>query len=313
MTITDGSGVVIMSGLALLNYTRTWTEFNNDGDELQIWRMMAKTDLTRAVTTTPCPVPLCLATVPAAFFYGHIDYAFNCIDGTWEVATSLFHSCDRFIHHPTASSIPGPHHPGIAYAIVGPDVPDNPFVPSILTPFTGSITGGAIREVTVPPISCWTEDPLVTGGLGINLQGCACPLSLSPAQYATQPFSANGSCGGSLSSILTPTPYPWKHMITTSLGTWTGVGSGTPYPGNENLWANEGFFFVTDGCTGIWRIECLYGVMTDQGFPVTPDTARPWLTMRMIDLASNWDSSGGITPPFVGETMRMSHTIHANF
>jgi len=106
MTITDLTGTVLMTGLGTLVYTRTWTEFNNDGDELQIWRMMIKTDFNPSVSTPPCPVPLCLITVPAAFFYGHVDYAFNCIDGTWEVATSLFHSCDLLIHHPTASSVP---------------------------------------------------------------------------------------------------------------------------------------------------------------------------------------------------------------
>lgn len=313
LTVDDISGSGLMSGLVFLDYTRTWTEFNNDGDELQVWRMAAKTDLMLSGTTVPCPVPICLAAAPTAFFYGHIDYAFNCVTSGWEISASLFHSCDRFIHDPIASSIPAPHHPPTAYAIVGPDVSSNPFVPTILSPFTGPITGGAIRRVAIPGTPCLTEDPLVSGGLGLNLQGCACPLSLSPAQYSTQPFSAVGSCGGTFSAINTPPPHFWKRMITTSLGTWTGAGPGTPYPGNENLWANEGFFFVTDVCTGITRVESHYGVMTDQGFPVSPDIQRPWLTMRMIDLASNFDSSYGFFPPFVGNVMTTSHTIHANF
>ncbi len=313
VTINDGSGLPLMAGVVSLDFTRTWTEFNNDGDELQVWRMVAKTDLMLAGSSVPCPVPPCLSASPTAFFYGHVDFVYNCINGTWELSTSLFHTCDLFIHNPTASSIPGSYHPGIAYAIVGPDLPANPFVPIPLTPFTGPITGGAIRRVAAPGSVCWHEDPLVTGNLGMNLQGCACPLSLSPPQYATQPFTAAGSCGSAHSSILTPPPYFWKHMITTSLGTWTGVGPGTPYPGNENLWANEGFFFLTDGCTSNTRVESHYGVMTDLGFTVTPDIQRPWLTKKMIDLASNFDSSNGLVPPFVGHVMTTNHTIHANF
>jgi hypothetical protein len=313
ITVTDGSGITLMAGNVHLDYTRTWTEFNNNGDELQVWRMMAKTDLMLVGSSAPCPVPICFAAAPTAFFYGHIDFAYNCNNGNWEIAFSLFHSCDRFIHDPTASSIPAPHHPPTAYAIVGPDVSTNPFVPTILSPVTGPITGGAVRRVAVPGTVCWFEDPLVAGSLGLNLQGCACPLSLTPPQYSTQPFSAIGTCGGSFASILIPAPHSWWHMITTSLGTWTGVGSGTPYPGNENLWANEGFFFFTDGCTSTTRIESQYGVMTDSGFQVVPDTQRPWLTMRMIDLASNFDSSFGMVPPYVGHVMTTSHTIHANF
>jgi hypothetical protein len=302
-----------MSGMGMLDYTRTWTEVNDSGDSLQVWRMMVKSDLRLAGPPAPCPVPLCFSASPTAFFSGHIDFAFNCTTGIWEAAASLFHSCDLFIHNPNASSIPGPLHPGIAYAIVGPDVPANPFIPSILPPGTGPMVGGATRRVAVPGTVCWNEDPLVGGNLGLNLQGCACPLSSSPAQYATQPFGAAGSCGGAFNAILTPNPYPWKRMITASLGTWAGSGPGTPYPGDENLWANEGFFFFTDGCTSNTRIEGFYGVTTSKGFTVVPDAQRPWLTDRMLDLASNFDSSNGMAPPYVGNVMQTSHTIHANF
>jgi len=313
ITITDASGLPILTGTLVLDYTRTWTEFNDDGDELQVWRMVTKTDLMLSGSSSACPVPACLSTVPTAFFYGHLDFAYNCNNSTWEEAASLFHSCDLFVHDPTASSIPGPQHPPVSYAIVGPDVSTTPFVPAILPPIAGPITGGAIRRMAVPGATCWTEDPLTAGNLGINLQGCACPMSLTPAQYATQPFSAVGACGGNFSALLTPPPHWWKRMITASLGTWTGSGAGTPYPGDENLWANEGFFFFTDGCTGLTRVESHYGVTTDQGFTVIPDSQRPWLTMKMIDLASNFDSSNGFSPPFVGNVMTTSHTIHANF
>lgn len=313
LSVTDGSGLSLMSGVGILDFTRTWTEINDDGDELQVWRMMVKSDLMLAGTAAPCPVPICFAAAPIAFFSGHIDFAINCNTGSLETSASLFHTCDRFIHDPNASSIPGPQHPGISYAIVGPDVPANPFVPTILSPITGQITGGASRRVAAPGTVCRSEDPLVAGNLGLNLQGCACPLSWTPAQYSTQPFAASGSCSGAFSAILTPNPYPWKRMITTSLGTWTGSGPGTPYPGDEALWAEEGFFFFTDGCTSNTRIESFYGVMTDKGFTVLPDAQRPWLSDKMIDLASNFDSSNGLFPPFVGNVMATSHTIHANF
>ena len=102
-------------------------------------------------------------------------------------------------------------------------------------------------------------------------------------------------------------------MITTSLGTWTGSGPGTAYPGNENLWACEAFFFYTDGCSGVTRVEMHYGSMTDQGFSVLADIQRPWLTQSMVDMASNWDSTSGTTPPYVGMALRSQHVIHANF
>ncbi len=313
LTVTDNSGLPILSGLGTLDYTRTWTEFNDDGDELQVWRMMVKADLMLAGTTAPCPVPICLSAAPTAFFYGHIDFAHNCNSGIWEVSASLFHSCDRFIHHPASSSIPGTYHPDITYAVVGPDVPANPFVPANLAPIAGPITGGAVRRVAVPGAACRTEEPLPAGSLGLNLQGCACPLSPTPTQNATQPFTATGSCGGAFNAMLTPNPHWWKRMITTSLGMWTGSGPGTPYPGDENLRVNEGFFFYTDGCTSNTRIESFYGVTTSDGFTVVPDAQRPWLTEKMIDLAGNFDSSNGLNPPYVGNVMTTSHTIHANF
>jgi len=95
-------------------------------------------------------------------------------------------------------------------------------------------------------------------------------VSISPAQ----PFRADGRCNSIFLSAWSPGPFWWHRMITVSLGTWTGSEPGTPYPGDENLWANEVLFFYTDGCPPSQRIEMHYGVMTDQGFTVMPDNSR---------------------------------------
>jgi hypothetical protein len=313
LSVDDASGVSILSGLLELDYSRTWTEFNDDGDELQVWRMLAKTDMRASGTSGACPVPACLATGATAFFYGHIDYAYNCSTTNWEVAISLFHPGDLFIHNPASSSIPGPYHATRSYALVGPDLPANPFSPTLLPPVTGAVTGGAVRRVAPPGAACAFEEPLTSGNLWTFQQGCACPLNPAPLQYSAQPFWANSSCGSGFLSLWTPAPHWWRRMITISLGTWTGSGPGTPYPGDENLWANEVVFSYTDGCSSTTRIELHYGVMTDQGFAVVPDTQRPYQTMRMIDLASNFTAAGGLVPPYVGSVVRTTHVVHANF
>lgn len=313
VTVSDGSGTVVLTGLLLLDYSRTWTEFNVDGDELQVWRMLAKADMMRSTGSGPCLMPACLPFGFTAFYYGHVDYAYNCSSGGWEVALSLFHPGDLFVHNPASSSAPGSFHNPRSYALVGPDTAANPFSPTLLPPVTGPVTGGAVRRVPVPGGACSTEEPLTVGNLWTIQQGCACPLSPTPQQYALQPFWANGACGSSFTSMWTPSPHYWHRMVTISLGTWTGSGPGTPYPGNENLWANEVVFFFTDGCSGVTRVEFNYGVTTAQGFTVMADTQRPWLTQRMLDLASNWNSSGGIVPPYVGSVIRATHVTHANF
>ncbi len=314
LSVIDTAGTVIMRGTMTLDYTRTWAETNFAGDPLQCWRFMAKVDLFASAPGLPCPVPA--GTAPTSFYYGYLDVVLNCNTGGFEFANVLFHSCDLFIHNPAVSSIPGPHHPASSYALVAPVTAANPFLPLPLPPIFGPVTGGATRLSALPGATCLNDELIPAGGanLGLIAQACACPFNLAgPLQYSAQPFTGTSICGTGTASIWTPFPLPWLHLITTSLGFWTGGGPGTPYPGPEAAFVNEGFFFTTDGCFGIPFIQVYYGAMTDQGFPVTPDAARPWQTPRMLDLASNYSRSMGITPPFVGTVRPTARLIYVNF
>lgn len=154
------------------------------------------------------------------------------------------------------------------------------------------------------------------GSLGFVGQACACPLDLSgPLQYTALQFGFNGTCNPPASStaIGTPPPMPWIAMIAVGLGTWTGTGAGTPFPGPEIVWANESFQFYSGNCSPPPSIDVDYGVMTEGGFSVLPNIDRPGLTDRMLDIASNYSATSGISPPFVGTAERTQHIIQMSF
>ncbi|MEQ8768096.1 MAG: hypothetical protein RL885_29605 [Planctomycetota bacterium] len=302
-------------GSAHMDYTRTWEETNDDGQTLQVFRFLVKVDMT-ASGTFVCPIAS--ATEPTHFYHGFLDYAFNCSTGQWEPATALYHSCDVYGHNPVTSAVPGAHHPGLSTAIVGPITTANPFSYTIEVPFSGPVVGGAMRTQTPPSsLSCSTEEPIAAGGANLGYIGsaCACPLSLTPPNiYSAQPFSGGSTCGSSFGSILTTLPLQWIHTISQSLGRWTGSGPGTPYPGNKKIWSNEAFYAYTEGCTSDLHVDMSYGVLTAEGFPVTPDLNRPWQsTSNTIDIASNFSKTTGIVPPFNGAVFETNHLIYANF
>ncbi len=323
LTILDSTSTPVLSGFMRLDYSRTWSETNFDGDSLQVWRFLAKVEIS-AVTGAPpgCPVPQCLSIYPDAFFFGHLDYALNCSTGNFEPAFSLFHSCDVLVHNALLSSDPGPAHPSVSFAIVGPDVPANPFVPGISPPFSGAATGGAIRNVgPVGSATCLAEEPIAAGGANLITlgSGCICPLSAFPPQYTAQIYTGTGTCpgggspGSDFDSILTPPPLLWVHSITASLGRWNGTGPGTPYPGPEGLWTKEGFFFHGDTCALDLRVEFHCGVMNAGGFPVVPDSLRPWQTQNSVDMASNYSQLAPFPGPWVGFQIPTRHVTHSNY
>ncbi len=305
----------ILSGTARLDYTRTWEEINDDGQSLQVYRFLMKADLVAAGTLV-CPIAS--ATEATHFFYGYLDYAFNCASASWEPATALYHSCDVFGHNAATSAVPGPHHPSLSVGIVGPDTPANTFSMTVEMPFSGPAVGGAMRVQTPATASlCNTEEPIAAGGatLGYIGSACACPLGFAPPNiYSAQPFSGTSTCGSSFNSLFPGSPLLWIHTISQSFGRWTGSGPGTPYPGNEKVWSNEGFYAYTEGCTSDLHVDMQYGVLTAEGFTVVPDASRPWQsTQNFIDLASNFSKTSGIVPPFNGVLFETNHLIYANF
>ncbi len=326
MFVKDILGQMIMRGELHLDYSRTWTEQNFDGDDLQCWRFLAKIDL-YAITgqgTGPCQVPA--GDEPQAFYYGYYDLVLNCRTGGYEHAICLFHSCDAFVHNPKTSTVPGVFHPQVSYALVAPVSLANPFVPTPLPPFFGPMTGGGFRYASggLLPWKCPTEEPLwVDNPLGHTAtlllgQDCVCSDNTSqPLQYSYLYFTALGQCGMSFNSIDTSNAYPWKHLVTASLGTWTGTGAGTPYPGPEAAWVTEGAFKSKTGPCGrltVMRGEGAYGALTEGGFPVFPDADRPGQTDRMLDLATNFSKIFSILGgPYNGSVNKTNRLIYANF
>src|SRR5262249_22501408 len=129
LTVLDQiSGLQLLTGKMLLDYTRTWTEVDPNGNLMQVWRFTVKADLSIPPNGLPvnCPTPPCLAPIgpdPTAFFYGYMDYAACGTAAGFQNVLVLEHMPDRFVHAPGFSSMPGVFHPGGSYAIIAPDSP----------------------------------------------------------------------------------------------------------------------------------------------------------------------------------------------
>ncbi|QDU65437.1 hypothetical protein [Engelhardtia mirabilis] len=320
LRVTDCSGIVLMSGALELDYTRTWEETAVPGTVgTQVWRFAAKIDFGGSFTATPvCPVPPDLGPYPTSFWYGYFDVAEDCFAGTVENALVLFHNCDAFTHHPTLSSQPGTFHPTSTYAIVAPDTPGNPFLPTSAPLPGGPIVAEAMRRLdpSLPPGVCLAEEPVLQGGLIPIGSGCLCPLSLAPAQNTASTLFGNGVCGGSFLSLNFWPVAPWLDFTTASIGTWTTTAS---YPGPERVSAAEGVFLYRDVCdpTGVLAqsIDVFYGAVTQGGYLVLPTSPIAPTTDRFIDLASNYSHTlpAPVTFPVFGTVKPTKHLIYVNF
>lgn len=338
MRVFDCStGAVLLIGDCILDYTRTWVERGVDtagnAFEYQAWRFCLKADLglTQPGAFSPtCPVPQSLAVLPSAFFYGYVDYARDCINGTTSNALVLFHNCDHFMHN-ALSDFPGVFEPTTTYAIVGPDTPANPFVPAnTIMPPGGPLVGEATRTVTDifgAPI-CTTEDPISSGLLLPFFQLCFCPFSIGSPYQTLSLFEGTMSCfdpvtllSGSFEALNFFPTVPWPWLVSSDIGSWTTDAS---YPGPERVWASEGFFRYTDSCiastipgTNPNSVDIFYGATTAEGLPVFPVVAsQPTpMTDKMIDLASNFSyrlGGTGVTLPILGSIRPTDHLIYAN-
>jgi hypothetical protein len=324
VTVSDTTtGVPILTGTLVLDYTRTWLETDTVGNVTQVWRFLAKGDLsvvTAGVTPT-CPVPPCiLPTGPyqTAFFHGYLDYAVCDPTTPYENALVLYHACDRFIHAPGLSDKPGTFHPEHSYAIVAPHSAAQPFVPSNAIAPGGLLVGEAARTVNnpaIPPTVCTVEDRITAGGLLPLGAGCVCTLTTFPKQQTLREFSGQTGCvnpigvpGGWVSlDILFPT-LPWLHMVSTSIGRWS---SPLAYPGPERAWVDEGLFIHQDPCTGD-VIELKYGATTQFGWD--PQLPIGITVKSFTDLADNYTAPlGGPYPgPILGSVQPTDRLIYVN-
>ena len=318
--------VVLLEGTLNMEYTRTWEEASPfvPGPAYQVWRFAVKVDLKSSATGfSPCAIPSCLPDQETAFYYGYIDYARNCVDGGFEIATVLFHNCDTFIHGPFSSKA-GSFHPARSYALVCPSTTDNPFEPAIRFAPSGPIVAEAVRNVPGPfSAACTFEERL--NGLAINalVSACACPFSFASPQVTARTLQGVGTCftlltgPSSFSSIDTlPVGFPWFHDITTSIGRWSAP---TSYPGPEQAWVDEVVLLYEDGCNAAFGIdpsrfvEIHYGGSTSEGFQVI-STGAGGLTQNFTDLANNLQIpvGGAIPSVLVGNVMSTEHLIYMN-
>ena len=315
LSTTDCSGNPELVGSLHLDYMRTWDEFPVPGTVTQVWRFIVKADLSRATGAgTGCALPSCMPTHPTAFYYGYLDYAFDCTNGTWESALVLYHGCDAYQHDPAYSSRPGVFHPTRSYALVAPTTSANPFVPVTLPAGGGPVFFQGMRDAVEPSIlACGTEEQLLTGNIVPLGSACVCPFNPFPTQATARHMDGAGVCGSDFRSLNFFPLLPWFEVISQSLGAWT---SGANYPGPEEVWVDEGLFLHTDVCTLSGAVEIYaevkLGATTERGYfagigPVAAD--------KFTDLVNNYsvDISNPILPPYFGHVMPTRHLVSANY
>ena len=324
ISIQNCAGEPMMSGFPLvLDYTRTWRELDDAGNEKQVWRFVAKVDMNPGLVDG-CPVPNSIATggLPSAFFYGYADQVRDCATGTWESALVLFHNNDLFIHDQSHSSLPGTYDPDRTYAIVGPDTVANPFDPSPVLKTGGALAGEAMRN-TDPAVSvCLTEERIGAGVYAPIINLCVAPLAFGSIKNTFGAFSGEGTCVGasgstsSFTSINTlPVGFPWFNNLTTSIGSWTTTAT---YPGDEAAFVEEGVYLYHDSCsaappfTSGDSLDFFYGASTQGGWFAETDFGIPMSSFT--DMASNYsqDLPGAIVPPFTGTVLPTRHLIYTN-
>lgn len=325
------TGVTLLQGKMLLDYTRTWIEDDAAaGTAYQVWRFTAKADMFLAnpgVIGPSCIVPPVLTQYPSAFYYGYLDYALDCGTGGMTGAMVLMNNCDAFINMPVFSSTPSTLSPTRKHVLVMPDNAAMPFVPSIATAPGGALAGEAVRNVQnafgVP--FCSAEERLAGGVLQTIGSACFCPLSFFSPQVTASRMLGDGTCPdpatGQPSQFQTLNFYPtlpWYDLMSFSIGRWAGAAG---YPSQEHVWLNEGLFRYVDSCTAVagavptTSIEVFYGATTRGGHPVQPVQASQQLSDVFIDLASNFSfvlGSGPFTPPMVGSVIDTKHLIYTN-
>ncbi len=321
VSVGDCAGVPAASGLGTLDYTRTWTEVRPQSvgappAQYQVWRFLFKVDLSGSGLIGSSPVlPNSLGSCPSAFYYGHVDYAFDCVSNFWESSFSLYHGADNFSHGPVLSSCPSTLDPISSYAIVGPDTAANPFVPTDFLVQPGALQSEAVRKVDSPiPFACNIEERIASGTYNPVGFGCLSPPSLGSIHQSSIALDATGGCG---SNFLTLNAgggiIPWRRLVSTSLGQWT-----TPfaYPGEELLRADEGLFVYNDACVTLPpEFAIFYGVETLKGYDVLPGPTPSFIgSQHFVDLGTNWTAplTGPISLPAVGTVNPSKYLIYVN-
>ena len=328
ITVTDAAGAAILGGTLVMDYTRTWLEASPTlpPSQLQVYRFAVKIDMLQlqgGVGMTPCNTPTCLPGQATAFYYGYMDYAYDCASGVQSNVLVLFHNCDSFIHRPGLSSKPGAFHPTTTYALVWPSTTVNPFVASSAPAAGGPLIGEATRLQPPAGVACITEDFLSSGSIFPLGSGCGCPFMPGFTQLTGRDMNGVGTCPDTTGTpgnfgSLNPFPtFPWFEVMTTSIGAWTTMAS---YPGTERAWVDEGVFLVNDACSDVVLgqkkfIDINYGGSTANGYPVLPSPINPTITADVTDMAANASipRPGPIIFPLVGAVRPTRSLLYLNF
>lgn len=321
LTIFDAnSGLPILSGPMLLDYTRTWDEADPSGLAHQVWRFTVKADLSVVPVGVAwfCEAPSCIQPIgphSTAYYYGYMDYVAQCgTIGIYDNALVLHHASDIFNHRPGFSATPGAFHPAQSYAIVAPHSAASPFIPQNMPTVGGPTFGDSMRDVSsANPFFCPDEDPLAGANLPTLGGLCLATLSPGPKQHWLRQFNGGGSCvdptglnGGFQSLTIGFPTLPWFHMVSTSIGRWANSGT---YPGAERAWVDEGLFIHQQACFGQW-VDIKYGATTRGGWSVI----HPVLITQFTDLTDNWSApiTGPFNFPIVGAMHPSDRLIYTN-
>jgi hypothetical protein len=260
-------------------YSRNWQATTPAGSSLTVWRFIVNGDFvpTSSLPTTQNYRPACQPATGGVYFSGYIDYAFDCVNNTWQVAWMLDHDCDG-VHHQPGTARPAPatgYHPTRSYNLIGPGAT---FAVSSTNPLisNGPIIQTAVRRNSwgVAPTICNFEEP-ATGNFNAIADSCACAPG-GIGQYNQAILNANGVCG----TMVNPSPLAMFNQK--RLGAWTSFNT---YPGPQTLLFDFGFLDYRDGCTGVLTSEWFEGAETIGGYPAVEFTGAA-LGRQFEDLAS---------------------------
>lgn len=286
-------------------YSRNWQATSIPGTvNLTVWRFLLNGDLTPAPSLPANPNfrPACLSAFPSVYFTGYIDYAFDCISNTWQVAWNLNHECDG-IHHALGTARPAPasgFHASRSFSFIGPGTT---FVVSSTNPqvSNGNITQQAMRWnswATVPQI-CTFEEP--ASGIFVAMNNlCSCTAG-GANQYNEAFVQATGACGSAI------TPSSAGLLRQKRLGAWTNPNV---YPGNQRLLFDFGFLDQTSACVGTVTTEWFEGTETLGGYPAV-DFNGLAIDTQFEDLGSA-NASATAPAPLIGAPHVVYYLLNFN-
>ncbi len=259
----------IFTGRLLATYARTWFEDTPTpgAPDTQVWRFLLNGDL----MVTPflngqfgnnnC-VPQCHHSFNnQVYWFGYIDYRFNCTTNVWEVEWVVDHECDAY-HHNADSGRPVPagavFHANRSFTFVGPSA-------FVATPATPIVAGPVMQENTRTlrytgqnPIVCFRDDPIVQGALDPVADFCPCGPNGLP-QYTFSLFQGTTQCGSNFMNSSQTT----KEFVQKRLGFFPDA-AGNPL---KFVLLNMGDLEFRDACLGAVSFEYFEGVETMFGYP----------------------------------------------